>query len=425
MELMQFRSINGAEMPNLRCIWGAINPKDNDKLAYDVDNLDPSQEDRFHVFVDIPYKPDLAYLKTKYNDLLATAANDWWLALNEDTKLKVSPRRLDYALQIFEEGGDLRDVLPKESHVPALLDALMNGSPARVFEGLVREIEKEIPGAKEKMRDFLKKDKNYKIVEEKIIKQSRARAVSLPLLTPEQVSTLIANHPSVKSEVFVNSPKVYADLIKDIATNGQNKRIKREAQKAMQTLSLQENDGAIDLPVRECKMPTWQKETIATTFEFNKKGSFKVLARTKPEVDVPDWNKGLAGLQQQCTFSDNVFRGRKAMAEVVKYAYSGMTKEQAASMLKYLEWFVSNTPYDKVETFPEIHEIINTAFVDYTKDDDAITVNDLFKAAPHTVGKFLFPRLVSGNNDWFIKMKANAKVSVPLAPENIEMVNNA
>ena len=62
MELIQFKSINGRKFENLRFIWAAINPEDEDE--YDVEALDPAQKDRFHVHVEVPYKPDLVYFKT-------------------------------------------------------------------------------------------------------------------------------------------------------------------------------------------------------------------------------------------------------------------------------------------------------------------------------------------------------------------------
>jgi len=69
LELIQFKSINGKKFPHLRIVWAAINPDNEDEeeegneLKYDVEKLDPAIVDRFHIKVDVPYKPDASYFK--------------------------------------------------------------------------------------------------------------------------------------------------------------------------------------------------------------------------------------------------------------------------------------------------------------------------------------------------------------------------
>ncbi len=62
---------------NLKIIWAAINPEDDEDEVYDVEKLDPAQIDRFHVRVDIPYAVSTKYFKDKY-DGAGIAAVDWW-----------------------------------------------------------------------------------------------------------------------------------------------------------------------------------------------------------------------------------------------------------------------------------------------------------------------------------------------------------
>ena len=66
MEIIQFKSINGKKFPNLKMIWGAVNPDDDDELKYDVETLGPAQSDRFQVQIEIPYKPYKQYFVEKY-----------------------------------------------------------------------------------------------------------------------------------------------------------------------------------------------------------------------------------------------------------------------------------------------------------------------------------------------------------------------
>lgn len=112
MELLQFKSINGRKFKNLKVIWTAINPADEDD-TYDVDDLDPAQRDRFQIQVTIPYKPDVKYFLDKYGSIGQTAC-EWWDSLPTEHRDLVSPRRLDYAVNAYNNGLDLMDVLNKE-----------------------------------------------------------------------------------------------------------------------------------------------------------------------------------------------------------------------------------------------------------------------------------------------------------------------
>lgn len=129
MELLQFKSINGRKFKNLKIIWAAINPDDgdDDDVKYDVEPMDPAQLDRFHIIYDTPYRVDSGYLQSKYDSIGSSAAS-WWRKLPDNIKKKISPRRLDYALDVYKNGGDLNDVIDKSVGVKSLLDILNNGT---------------------------------------------------------------------------------------------------------------------------------------------------------------------------------------------------------------------------------------------------------------------------------------------------------
>lgn len=109
MELMQFKSINGQKFKNLRFIWAAVNPFDDD-ATYDVEKIDPAQLDRFHIHVNVPYKASREYFRSSHGEV-GDIAVTWWDSLNDAQKDKISPRRLDYALQIYSADGDINWVL--------------------------------------------------------------------------------------------------------------------------------------------------------------------------------------------------------------------------------------------------------------------------------------------------------------------------
>ena len=159
MELIQFKSINGMKFPKLKVVWAAINPDDEDEaaagLTYDVEKLDPAQSDRFHIKVEVPYKPNAEWFRQKYPPRIVDAAIQWWDELSEENKDLVSPRRLEYALDMYEERGDMRDVLPVNSNVSKLTSSLNQGPITEKLDAL-----KKANDAAE-TRSFLQNENNY------------------------------------------------------------------------------------------------------------------------------------------------------------------------------------------------------------------------------------------------------------------------
>jgi hypothetical protein len=135
MELIQFKSINGHKLNNLKIIWAAINPED-DEETYDVEKLDPAQVDRFHVRVEVPSKPDKTWFNQKYGEAGANAC-DWWQEMPKEQQKLVSPRRLDYAVDAYARNMDLKDVLNNGVNIQKLIQELKNGSYRKQLEKLV------------------------------------------------------------------------------------------------------------------------------------------------------------------------------------------------------------------------------------------------------------------------------------------------
>lgn len=122
MELIQFGSINGHKLKNLKVVWAAINPEDSDD-TYSVNHIDPAQLDRFQVHIDVPYKVDEDFFMKKYPDH-GRIFIDWWKDLPKEIRYLVSPRRLDYAADAYENKCRLEDFLPVQSNPKALRDLL-------------------------------------------------------------------------------------------------------------------------------------------------------------------------------------------------------------------------------------------------------------------------------------------------------------
>lgn len=142
MELLQFKSINGRKFNNLKVIWTAINPHDEDE-TYHVEKMDPAVLDRFPVQIKIPNELDSAYFISKYNDL-AKPFMRWWGELPANIKKNISPRRLDYALNIYSIGGELNDVLPKESNLDKLKNYIKTYESEMVIKSLAKKTPEEL-----------------------------------------------------------------------------------------------------------------------------------------------------------------------------------------------------------------------------------------------------------------------------------------
>lgn len=128
MELLQFKSINGRRFKNLKMIIACCNPHFDDKdrpesLEYDVESIDPAQEDRFQIQIDLPYKPNKKYLSHVYNEEIAEKAVSWWEKLTPEEQYSVSPRRLDLIIEHYYSGEDIGEMVNKK-----IKDSFLNSS---------------------------------------------------------------------------------------------------------------------------------------------------------------------------------------------------------------------------------------------------------------------------------------------------------
>lgn len=137
MELLQFKSVNGRSFSNLQVVWGAVNPLDEEE-TYDVEALDPAQQDRFEIQIKIPYQLNKEYLTQRHGDI-ALAFIDWWTKLPDHSKSLVSPRRLDKAIFIYGIGGNLNHVFDKKINTTELLKKIKAVSIEQRFNALIKE----------------------------------------------------------------------------------------------------------------------------------------------------------------------------------------------------------------------------------------------------------------------------------------------
>jgi hypothetical protein len=212
MELIQFGSINGKKFNNLRFIWAAINPSDDDDSAYDVEALDPAQEDRFHIRVNVPYKPHKPFFIEKFGEESASAAIEWWDGLSDEMKDMVSPRRLEYALDVASKGGELKYVLPSKTNISKLAGLLRTGAIEPILKKFIKEEDHQ--GAIE----FIHSENNYELSIKHILKTKAMKDFYLSLLPPEKLTKLMVEK-AVVADIVINeavSRPEYAELLSNI-----------------------------------------------------------------------------------------------------------------------------------------------------------------------------------------------------------------
>lgn len=206
MELIQFKTINGVPYKNLKMVWAAINPAGDDE--YDVENLDPAQRDRFHIHIQMPNQPDLKYFKDTHGSENGKVAIEWWKALTPALQKLVSPRRLDYALEVHNKGGDINYVLNSATLPQKLSQLLSNGS---ISERMVKHFKAKDT---EKGKEFIQVENNYTHCLDTIKKDKKLFNFYVPLMEPEKIVSLITE--PLEGGAY---NKVQAEQILDLTTN--------------------------------------------------------------------------------------------------------------------------------------------------------------------------------------------------------------
>lgn len=209
MELIQFKSINGKKFPNLKVVWAGINPynpDDDENEIYDVEPIDPAQKDRFQIQIELPYAVDYQFFATKFGQVWADGACEWWNDLPEKIKKLVSPRRLDYALELHQIGGDVNDVLPHESNPSKLISGLGFGGLRKVLEGIFKSKKKD------EAIKFLKSENNYRSCCNLLVSNDEWADFFWPLLDEERQISLFFSNKKFQDIVFKN-PIHYRNIL--------------------------------------------------------------------------------------------------------------------------------------------------------------------------------------------------------------------
>lgn len=350
MELIQFKSINGSKFPNLKIVWGAVNPDEDNELKFDVEKLDPAQEDRFQIHVEIPYKPSEAYFAEKYSDPeMAEAVCKWWKDLPDNVKIKVTPRRLEYAIDVFRKTNDLRYVMPSEAQISTLKNAIQSGNPEKTFKQILEK------GNEEEARRWLAIENNLTAVQTLICTDRSITAKSLHLISDEKLASFATKHKAVQEQMKAE-PKKYAKIIRDLAENSQQKMLKEMCVRLLPFLggneaSLAKVNVSVNSPSNLGLTKRRYNEIISNYSVF---GCDIESGRSDLPVmdnDVADRSGQLLSIATDCSFASNTYERIKLLERLSSTVSLRMVSNEATTALKIIEHVVS---YSSPEIIAEI-----------------------------------------------------------------------
>jgi len=179
--------------------------------------------------VEVPYRPNADWFRGEYGQRVGDAAIQWWDDLGEEDKNRVSPRRLQYALDVYRERGDMRDVLPANINVSKLTTALNTGPITEKLEALMKS--KDVAEA----RTFLNNENNYTAAMKFIPKSETLTAHFIPLLSKEKMAALMNDDDKTCNYIIANTDKVpvFKAVCKEIMNANTNVRLNKKIRRAL------------------------------------------------------------------------------------------------------------------------------------------------------------------------------------------------
>lgn len=351
MELIQFKSINGKKFNNLKIVWAAINPEDDEDEVYDVEKLDPAQIDRFHVRVDIPYSVSSKYFKDKYEEA-GESAVDWWKRLPKDQKLLISPRRLDYAVDIFKKGGDVKDVLGKKVKTSQLVSEMLSGSFTKKVKALFDSKDKD------KAKEFLSERNNFNGVHALIVKKNEYIDFFLPLMKEEDVVSMMITYPKVQQYVG-NRIEKYKEVAENIVKANLNQKLVKFFRAKLKILGLK----------------TYVKGNSGSSTKYIAAGKKVYPAKFEKHIKINRYS-GWSGHTPSA--SGNTQDRKRVYDWLENHIPEQMTENQAALTIDALTLILNHSHDATLEKLPNLVGMLNQAFFCYATNH-GVSNNDLDK----------------------------------------------
>lgn len=115
MEMIQFGTLNGEHLPNLKCIVAMINPATEGNYA--VNEIDDAIMDRFDVMLEVSPEVTVSFLNSRIGDMeVARSFSTWWnqrqTAVTDGKEDYISPRRVtELATRYMENNKNFQVVI--------------------------------------------------------------------------------------------------------------------------------------------------------------------------------------------------------------------------------------------------------------------------------------------------------------------------
>lgn len=356
MELIQFKSINGKKFSNLKLIWCAINPDNDETLKYDVETLDYAQMDRFQVSVNIPYKPNKDWFRTKYGNKIADSAILWWENLNEEVKNIVSPRRLQYALDCFVAKGDPRDILPSSSNVNKLISNLKNGPITDQVDEIFKAKDQEAA------KEFIQNENNFFEAIHYILKSITLTNFFGPVIPKEKITSLMHEDDKFSKSVIENLDKipVFHQICKGILTANLDPVLIKKIRKA-----LTENENLQKAFAKE----SIEEPKFHTPVHFNKSNKSMNWNNEIDNINLL-WN---AKKSSTNTLTDRVLLLERILTDIPE----SITVNEAEKTLKLLDSLVAKYNHN-INQFEKLFGVINHCLLKI-KNKKGVSIAEILK----------------------------------------------
>lgn len=383
MELVQFKTVNGEVMEGLELVWAAINPDDEvddqDERIYDVEKLDPAQLDRFHIHAEIPYEVDRTYFTDKYGSDHAQSACDWWDQLSKEHKDAVSPRRLDYAIQIKLSGGEIRGfVVPLKCNVAKLEADLKHGSPIlrtkKIYEECLK-VGPNDPAWITKAQTFVRNSNNWHAISKEVIKRPEYQDIFLPLLGKEDLKALTGDKDDKTRDLVLahmyQNPSKYKDVLDTMVMTYPEPSARNKATHVLDTWQRKQDD----FKESELVATSFAKgPTLPASFNKNKKRA-KSLTRQSLDPDKTIFLKGSKSAELGVLLLDIIDSGDgknpintlpsdvriETFNRIIWQMGDDLTPAEAAGVLCAANQIVASSQKSTLDAVPLLYKAINTA----------------------------------------------------------------
>lgn len=400
MELIQFKSINGRPYNNLELVWAAINPKEEDEieLDYHVEEMDPAQMDRFHIHVHVPFDVSDQYFNDKFGVEHGQAACDWWRELPKKQKEAVSPRRLDYAIEIYRAGGEIREyVLPKESGVSNLVTTLKNGSPIQQLTKLVNT--SDTSG----VTRFCKDANNWASVKDAVVKTPNMYTAVFPYIRHEYLSTIVSETKAVERHVLQH-PEIYRQVLEHLAGSAANFTIKNKAIKVLDNYEKEsKNIPSTLVDILTSLIPKSHESTVRHVkkagLAFNSTRIKDVQSSHVNDIIIKpaDMNSQLYRIAHMALSGESSYDREEYLAKLAILVNCGMSEDHTWTALKVFDRFCARTQGQKLATndaqIKPIFEVLIASLYSLPMDNKD-KIARLFTDVPALISKYMKPHIL-------------------------------